>query len=97
MAIILIRRLINKKFNDLSIRIASLLLGFYLATILSTIPAQTGDWSIISASIIVTFNEVLSKILYSNSIKPASIINLFNSIKIGIIYGLFVDAFKLGS
>nr|QCI04107.1 hypothetical protein [Antithamnionella ternifolia] len=95
--IILIRQLLNDKFHGLSIRIASLLLGFYIATILSTIPAQTGDWSIISASIIITFNEILSKFLYSDYNKSTFILNLLNSIKIGIIYGLFVDAFKLGS
>ena len=95
--IILIKQLLNEKFHGFSLRLVSLLLGFYIATILSTIPAQTGDWSIISASIIVTCNEVLSKFLYSSYCKSELTINLLNSIKIGIIYGLFVDAFKLGS
>lgn len=96
--IFLIKKILNYSFTNLSINIASLLLGFYFSTILSTIPAQTGDWNIINASIISTVNEILSKKFYSSEMKSKSIIiDLINSIKIGIIYGLFVDAFKLGS
>nr|YP_010155877.1 putative chloroplast RF20 [Cumathamnion serrulatum]QQY85396.1 putative chloroplast RF20 [Cumathamnion serrulatum] len=78
--------------------IMSLMLGFFLSSILSTLPAQTGDWGIMSAAMIVTFNEILSKILYSYQFyKNNILLILINDIKIGIIYGLFVDAFKLGS
>nr|YP_009397813.1 hypothetical protein [Sonderella linearis]ARW66999.1 hypothetical protein [Sonderella linearis] len=74
------------------------MLGFFFSNILSTIPAQTGDWGIMSAAIIITTNEILSKIIYKkNIIKPYNLIKIINNIKIGIIYGLFVDAFKLGS
>ena len=70
-----------------------------MSSILSTITAHTGDWGIMSASIIITFNELLSKIIYNNGFnhKNHRIIFFINDIKIGIIYGLFVDAFKLGS
>nr|YP_009395136.1 hypothetical protein [Bryothamnion seaforthii]ARW63904.1 hypothetical protein [Bryothamnion seaforthii] len=82
-----------------NINILSLMLGFFFANILSTVPAQTGDWNIISGAIIVTFNEILSRFIYLKCRTKLSIIflDLINSIKIGIIYGLFVDAFKLGS
>lgn len=51
-----------------------------------------------SGSIIVTLNEVISKEIYSNKrTNQYLIIELLNNIKIGIVYGLFVDAFKLGS
>nr|YP_009397403.1 hypothetical protein [Dasyclonium flaccidum]ARW66589.1 hypothetical protein [Dasyclonium flaccidum] len=74
------------------------MLGFFFANILSTIPAQTGDWNIISAAIIVTTNETLSRSIYQNqNLKRNFLPNLVNNIRIGIIYGLFVDAFKLGS
>lgn len=86
------------KFNIFSLYIISLMLGFFLASILSTIPAQTGDWGITSAAIIVTINEILSKFIYNKKLYNNSIIiHITNQIKIGIIYGLFVDAFKLGS
>nr|QCI07842.1 hypothetical protein [Pleonosporium borreri] len=75
------------------------MLGFFLSSILSTMPAHTGDWSIISASIIITMNEILSKCIYAiiKTNKNYNIIYFINDIKVGIIYGLFVDAFKLGS
>nr|YP_009294068.1 hypothetical protein Hrub_066 [Hildenbrandia rubra]AOM67310.1 hypothetical protein Hrub_066 [Hildenbrandia rubra] len=81
-------------------RIISLLLGFFLATVLSTLPGQTGDWTIIGASIIVSFTEYLSQCIYSNNY--IQFINskycfIITDLKIGITYGLFVDSFKLGS
>nr|YP_009392647.1 hypothetical protein [Bostrychia tenella]ARW61209.1 hypothetical protein [Bostrychia tenella] len=71
------------------------MLGFFFANVLSTIPAQTGDWGIMSGAIIATTNEILSQIIYNKN--KSFINNLINNTKIGIIYGLFVDAFKLGS
>nr|YP_009654336.1 hypothetical protein [Pleurostichidium falkenbergii]QCH39623.1 hypothetical protein [Pleurostichidium falkenbergii] len=65
---------------------------------LSTIPAQTGDWNIMSGSIVVTFNEFINQLIYKKKyINKLLLLKLINNIKIGIIYGLFVDAFKLGS
>lgn len=97
----LINNLISYKLGYFSLQILSLLLGFFISTALSTIPAQTGDWGIIAAAIIVTNQEIISKITYQQQSKSIlTHINFFkhcNSIKIGIIYGLFVDAFKLGS
>lgn len=81
------------------------MIGFFIATALSTIPAQTGDWGIVAAAIIVTNQEIISKIIYQYKNltilpKKSIITEIFkqcNNIKIGILYGLFVDAFKLGS
>lgn len=100
-----IENFINYKFNSFSIQLLSILLGFFVATALSTIPAQTGDWSIVASAIIVTNQEVISKITYQNyipkyrykTIMLKTCLKYCNSIKIGILYGLFVDAFKLGS
>lgn len=51
-----------------------------------------------SGSIIVTLNEVINKLMYKKKYtEKFLILNLINNMKIGIIYGLFVDAFKLGS
>lgn len=51
-----------------------------------------------SGSIIVTLNEITNKKIYSNkNINKHMVVQLLNNVKIGIIYGLFVDAFKLGS
>lgn len=72
--------------------------GFFFANILSTIPAQTGDWNIMSGSIIITLNEIANKRIYKKKqVGKPLFLQLLNNVKIGIIYGLFVDAFKLGS
>nr|UAD84132.1 hypothetical protein [Gracilaria changii] len=70
-----------------------------MSTVFSTIPSQSGDWGIIVGSIIVTFNEIISKYTYKYMKNHHDFLNLyiFNYIRIGTIYGLFVDAFKLGS
>lgn len=100
-----IKALLYYKLNSVGIQVLNTLLGFFAATALSTIPAQTGDWGIVAAAIIVTNQEIVSKIIYQYkdlrySVKTP-LITIFlkhcNNIKIGILYGLFVDAFKLGS
>nr|YP_009541598.1 hypothetical protein [Synarthrophyton chejuense]AYR05607.1 hypothetical protein [Synarthrophyton chejuense] len=89
---------INYKLNYLSIQLLNILLGFFISTTLSTISAQTGDWGVIAAAIIVTNQEIVSKIIYKYTIiNQIKWLTYCNSIKIGILYGLFVDAFKLGS
>jgi len=101
----LTQSLTDYKLNILSLKLLSILLGFFASTALSTIPAQTGDWGIVAAAIIVTNQEIISKITYQSNILKYYKYNILlskylkycNNIKIGIIYGLFVDAFKLGS
>lgn len=68
-----------------------------MATVLSTMPAQTGDSSIIAAAIIITFNEIMSKLVYSHKNYSVLMLSIIKYTKIGIVYGLFVEAFKLGS
>ena len=85
------------KLRYIHIKLICLLLGFFTATVLSTMPAQTGDSGIVASSIIITFNEILSRKIYNQESHNLIFWNIINYIKIGIIYGLFVDAFKLGS
>lgn len=85
------------QINRLSINIISLLLGFFIATALSTIPSQTGDSSVVSACMIITYYEIMSKLVYDSKNSHYITINILKYTKIGIIYGLFVEAFKLGS
>nr|ASK39722.1 hypothetical protein Rhodc_190 [Rhodochaete parvula] len=75
----------------LTVNLISLLSGFFFATVLATLPSQTGDWGIVAGgSDLISCNNLIAQVISRN-------IYIFNSIKIGIIYGLFVDAFKLGS
>lgn len=84
------------ELKNIKYKITCLLIGFLISNIVSTIPAQTGDWTIIGASLIITINEIISKNAYTSK-KKLFIITIFNYIRIGILYGLFVEAFKLGS
>lgn len=85
----------------LSCNILNILLGFFISSALSTIPGQTGDWGIIAASILVAYYEIFNFIIYSYSYQlktqQSIFISSINTLKIGIVYGLFIDAFKLGS
>ena len=100
-----LQKFLNFQSTSIGVQLLNILLGFFTATALSTIPAQTGDWGVVAAAIIVTNQEIISKIIYQYKsltyFQKTPIITIFlkycNNIKIGILYGLFVDAFKLGS
>nr|P34813.1 RecName: Full=Uncharacterized protein ycf20 [Aglaothamnion neglectum]AAA18512.1 unknown [Aglaothamnion neglectum] len=84
--------------NNLSLQLISLFLGYFFCTIICSIPKETGDWGLITALLIVGINETMSALIYSyKKYENNIIVKTINGIKIGIIYGLFVDSFKLGS
>nr|WKT07067.1 hypothetical chloroplast RF20 [Klebsormidium flaccidum] len=80
---------------------------------LSTVIGQTGDWDILASASLVALTELAGVCLYNSflhvslkKVKPLSsvkgltfnwILKVTNMWKIGLVYGLFVDAFKLGS
>ena len=80
--------------------------GFLLSSIIDTTLGEFNEWAIVGASLVVASLEVMSKIYYTTLIKinhknikysGVKLFNLINALKVGIIYGLIVDAFKLGS
>ena len=86
----------------------SFLSGFLFSSILDTTLGEFSEWAIVGAALIVSSLEIITKIFYSiNSnlhkkkfSKRYSIIvvlNVLQFFKVGIVYGLIVDAFKLGS
>lgn len=84
-----------------------ILFGFFVANAISTILGQTGDWGIMASGLLVAFVETINRIMYSNKKKFLYekrrkskwdvAFTFINNVKIGIIYGFFVEAFKLGS
>lgn len=100
-----LQNFLTNRLTSVGVQILNTLIGFFAATALSTIPTQQGDWSIVAATIIIVNQEIISKIIYQyiqpNYSRSNSYLNIFikncNNIKVGILYGLFVDAFKLGS
>jgi len=94
-------------FNSVFCSFISILLGFFFATTLSTVLGQTGDWGILSSGFLVASLEMFSKCVYDvkkknsltekNNIRILKFLRFINNIKLGFMYGLFVEAFKLGS
>ena len=90
------------------VNLISFLSGFLFSSILDTTLGEFQEWAIVGAALIVSTIENLSKIFYSIYFKVQSrkldkkyllinIIDIMQFFKVGIIYGLIVDAFKLGS
>ena len=81
--------------------------GFFLSGVLDTPLGEFQEWAIVGAALITASLELISKFfyltlysLYNFFDKKYSILKLIyslNYLKLGILYGLIVDAFKLGS
>jgi hypothetical protein len=80
--------------------------GFLVSSIIDTSLGEFNEWAIVGSSLIVANVESFNNFYYSLKnnknilIKGSSLfilLNLLNFFKAGVIYGLIVDAFKLGS
>ena len=86
----------------------SFLGGFLFSSILDTSLGEFNEWAIVGAALIVSSSEIVTKIYYFVNFKLRlkkfgkkysimEVLNVLQFFKIGLIYGLIVDAFKLGS
>jgi len=85
----------------------SFLGGFLTSSIIDTSLGEFSEWAIVGASLVVANIEAFNRIYYSKVNKNNNLLvkrsymvllfDLLNFFKVGIIYGLIVDAFKLGS
>jgi hypothetical protein len=75
--------------------------GFLLANIFDTTISEFNEWSILGAALAVASLETISKFYYMFNLMAKDLkvetVYLINDLKLGLIYGLIVDAFKLGS
>ena len=81
--------------------------GFLTSSIVDTSLGEFSEWAIVGSSFVVANIEAFNNFYYSlirknkNTIISQSyaflLLDSLNFFKIGIIYGLIVDAFKLGS
>jgi hypothetical protein len=99
-AIILRLRIwLQNPWRRTSLLIISLLFGVFLGGAISTIAGQTAELDIVGAALLTALTELINWIVYRRR-QPVSRhlwIEILNCLKIGLIYGLFVEAFKLGS
>jgi hypothetical protein len=79
--------------------------GFLASSILDTSLGEFSEWAIVGTSLIVASIESFNSFYYRTKISSPAFLNykfrllfnFLNNFKIGIVYGLIVDAFKLGS
>lgn len=89
---------LTNPWRRLSLVIISFLFGFFLGTAVSTTAGQKAELDIVVAGFLVTITEVISRIFYSRRIAIGSIwLESLNILKVGFVYSLFIEAFKLGS
>jgi hypothetical protein len=86
-------------WRRLSLLLINFLFGFFLGTAISTIAGQRGVLDIVIAGVLVVLTEVTSRIFYSQSFfaRRSLLVESLNILKVGFIYSMFVEAFKLGS
>lgn len=86
-------------WRRLSLLLISFLFGFFLGTAISTVAGQKATIDILAAGILVGLTEITSKIFYTRSLlsKRPLWAESLNLLKVGLIYSMFVEAFKLGS
>ncbi|CEJ42600.1 DUF565 domain-containing protein [Umezakia ovalisporum] len=86
-------------WRRLSLLLISFFFGFFLGTAISTIAGQRGLLDIVMAGILVVLTEVTSRVFYGRRLlsKQVLLIESLNVLKVGFIYSMFVESFKLGS
>ena len=86
-------------WRRISLAVISLLFGNFFATAISATAGQTAEIDILIAAILVAMVELISWLYHrSRSNERRTVLpEVLNSFKLGMVYGLFVEAFKLGS
>ena len=94
-----LRQWLINPWRRLSLLVISLLFGFFLGTAISTTAGQTAEWDIVGAAIVVLLTEIISRIFYTRNRQAGRslLLESLNTLKIGMTYSLFIEAFKLGS
>ncbi len=92
-------RWVSNPWRRISLLVISLLFGTFLGTAISTIAGQSANWDIVAAALLVFLTELVNRVVYggNQSAVRSLWVDMLNSLKIGVTYNLFVEAFKLGS
>ena len=85
-------------WRRLALNVICFLLGFFLASAISSIAGQAALWDVYVAVFFLLFTEGANIIIYRNRNpdKPLWRTTL-NALKIGFAFGLYLEALKLGS
>lgn len=90
---------LRNPWRRLSVMMISLLFGNFLGNAFSTVAGQLGTLDIYAAAGLTIGVELISRLVYRRRPEAQSswVLDASNALKIGVIYSLFVEAFKLGS
>lgn len=94
---------LQNPWRRISLIILGLLFGNFLATAIATSAGQEAELDVLAAALLVGLTEFVSWFVYRLSARQPSnqarslFSETLNATKIGLTYGLFLEAFKLGS
>lgn len=97
--------LFSNPWRRISLNLISILTGFFMGSALVTTAGQDAVWDIPAAAVVFTFTELTSRFVYGRRSRQLTAppqrrslyIDVLNLFKVGLIYSLFLEAFKLGS
>jgi len=96
-------RWLRNPWRRISLVVMGFLFGNFLATAFATSAGQQAELDILAGATLVGFTEVVSWFFYRRNRpmlpeEPRSLLaEVLNTIKLGLTYGMFIEAFKLGS
>ncbi len=94
-----INQVFRNPWRRTSLLIIGLLLGFFLGSAISTSAGQKADLDIVAAFFLLLVTEAISRLTYGGNdrFRRSLFSEVLNALKLGLIYSLFLEAFKLGS
>lgn len=84
-------------WRRISLILISLLFGMFMGQAIPTTTGQNALWDVEIAALILFAVETASRFAYQRQAQKSFWINVLNVFKMGLTYGLFLEAFKLGS
>jgi Protein of unknown function (DUF565) len=94
-----ISQILRNPWRRTSLLLISGLLGFFLGSAISTISGQATYWDVIVAAIVLAGVELINRLAYgaAESVRRSLPTAALNALKMGVVYSLVLEAFKLGS
>jgi hypothetical protein len=88
-------------WRRISLILLAFLLGFFVGAAIATTAGQNAQWDVVGAALILIFAEIVNRWAYGRARPRESgssfVLEILNYFKMGILYSLFLEAFKLGS
>lgn len=89
-------------WRKLSVLIISLLFGYFFGVAIAAYAGQAANQDLVVAAILVLLAELINRLFYkgyptANAAERPFFLEALNGFKIGVMYALAVEAFKLGS